>query len=230
LSRHFRNREPHDLERDLRDGPEPPPDLVQRIVSRTRRSRSAIPRGRAITATVLSTGLLFALGATGGLGSVSSAIKDTAGSVTKVINGSDKHRSGWVGSDRGKPAKPARDQYTHPGDGCDMKRGDSLATSNTVKKHATKKKVRKHAPKKHHPPKKKKKPVRRPPVVTPLPGVVGTTDPVTTTPVPVTTTPGPVTTAPDSGKKEPPKGKPSPPKGKPHPGKPRPCQVPTHHR
>jgi hypothetical protein len=218
VSRLFRNRDPDDLERDLRDGPQPPPDLVQRIVSRTRRSRSAVPRGRAIAAAVLSTGLLFALGATGGLGSVSSAIKDTAGGVTKVINGSDHHRSGRVGSDKGKPAKPARDQYTHPGEGCDFKRGDSLATSQSVKKHATTKKARKHAPKKHHPPTKhKKKPVHKPPVVTPLPlpGVVGTPDPVTTAP-------GTTTTKPDPGKKEPPKGKPSPPKGKP-----RPCPVPT---
>ena len=211
MSRHFRNREPHDLERDLRDGPEPPPDLVQRIVGRTRRSRSTVPRGRAIAAAVLSTGLLFALGATGGLGSVSSAIKDTAGGVTKVINGSDHKKSGRVEGDKGKPAKPARDQYTHPGEGCDVKKGDSLATS-SVKKHATTKKARKHAPKKHHPP-KKKKPVRKPPIVTlpPLPTVVGTP-----------TSPGPVTTAPDPGKKEPPKGKPSPPKDNP-----RPCPVPT---
>ncbi len=218
MSRHFPDREPHDLERELRDGPEPPPDLVHRIVSRTRRSRSAVPRGRAIAAAVLSTGLLFALGATGGLASVSSAIKDTAGGVTKVINGSDKHK-GWVGSDKGKPAKPARDQYTHPGQGCDMKKGDGLATSNTVKKNAKKakknaKKVRKHAPKK--PPKKHKKkkpPVRKPPIVIPLPGVVGTPNPVTTAPGPVTTAPGPVT-------KPPPKVTPKPPK-------PRPCPVPT---
>ena len=185
------------MERDLRDGPEPPSELVQRIVSRTRRSRSAVPRRRAIAAAVLSTGLLFALGATGGLASVSSAIKDTAGGVTKVINGSDNHRSGWVGSDKGKPAKPARDQYTHPGQGCDIKRGDSLATSNTVKKHATKKKVRKHAPKKQHPPKKHRRgrspssPQAARRDAPPLPRVVGTPDPVTTTPGPVTTPPAP---------------------------------------
>jgi hypothetical protein len=138
LSRHFRNREPHDLERDLRDGPEPPPDLVQRIVSRTRRSRSTVPRGRAIAAAVLSTGLLFALGVTGSLGSVPSAIRNTASGVTRVINGSDLHKAGRVGSDKGKPAKPARDQHTHPGEGCDMKRGDSLATSRVVNKKASK--------------------------------------------------------------------------------------------
>ena len=184
---------------------------MQRIVSRTRRSRSTVPHRRAIAAAVLSTGLLFALGATGGLGSVSSAIKDTAGGVTKVINGSDKGKSGEVGSDKGKPAKPARDQYGHEGDGCDVKKSDSLA-SQRVKRHA-KLKARKHATKKH-PPKKHPKSTRRsrvvgkPPTITlpPLPSVVGTPDPGTKKP--------------DPGKKEPPKGKPDP-------GKPRPCPVPT---
>ena len=112
MSRHFRNREPHDLERDLRDGPEPPPDLVQRIVSRTRRSRSTVPRGRAIAAAVLSTGLLFALGATGGLASVSSAIKDTAGGVTKVINGADHHKVG--GSAPTRASRPSRRAISTP--------------------------------------------------------------------------------------------------------------------
>ena len=215
MSRHFRNREPRGLERDLRDGPEPPPELVQRIVSRTRRSRPGVPHRRAIAAAVLSTGLLFALGAAGGLGSVSSAIKDGAGGVTKIIKGSDEGKSGEVGSDKGKPAKPARDQYTHPGNGCDVKRDDALATQ-AAKKHRAKKALRKKASKKH-PPKKRKKPVvRKPPVGIPttLPSVGGP--------------PGPGTKTPDPGLTEPAKGTPSPTKGKPHPGKPRPCPVPIH--
>jgi len=91
--RYWRRRhEPFDLEAELRGGrPEPTPDFVQKLEARVRENgRTRVGSLRVAFVGALTAVMLVALASVGGVGNASSAARDAAVSVTRVVSPTER--------------------------------------------------------------------------------------------------------------------------------------------
>ena len=91
--RYWRKRhEPFDLEAELRGGrPEPTPDFVHQLEARVRENgRTRVGSLRVAFVGALTAVMLIALASVGGVGNASSAARDAAVSVTRVVSPTER--------------------------------------------------------------------------------------------------------------------------------------------
>jgi hypothetical protein len=111
--RYWRRRhEPFDLEAELRGGrPEPTPDFVHQLEARVRAGgRTRVGSLRVAFVGALTAVMLIALASVGGVGNASSAARDAAVSVKRVVSPTDRvvrvlKRSAAIDQYKPKPKK-----------------------------------------------------------------------------------------------------------------------------
>ena len=123
--RYWRRRhEPFDLEAELRAGrPEPAPDFVRQLEARVRENgRTRVGSLRVAFVGALTAVMLIALASVGGVGNASSAARDAAVSVTRVVSPTDRivrvlTRSAAIDQYKPKPKKAKKVKKAKKGKG-----------------------------------------------------------------------------------------------------------------
>jgi hypothetical protein len=123
--RYWRRRhEPLDLEAELRGGrPEPTPDFVHQLEARVRENgRTRVGSLRVAFVGALTAVMLIALASVGGVGNASSAARDAAVSVTRVVSPTDRvvsvlTRSAAIDQYKPKPKKKKKVKKAKKGKG-----------------------------------------------------------------------------------------------------------------